>query len=842
MPDVSLNGIEFKIKGSTADASSSVNKLQKALDKLQNIAFDLIAQGIDFTSDAINNLNAAIDKLDISKLKSAARALEKITGAGSGVSVNFDGFADAAKAMENMAQSAQKFQDVFPTKYSLLDPEKQWAADMTKQVEFEDKGLLANLRDTMDFSDIDAAKESISSIRDKLFGVKSAAKEASEETKKVAESVKKVSNSAKKANGPIANFVSSIKRIAFYRILRSIIKSISQAFQEGLKNAYQFSKATGDEGGLAEALDRLATSSLTMKNQLGAAFGGLLTAITPIAIQIIGVVTRIAEAISRLLAILGGQGKYLKAKEFWTEWGDAAEGAGGAAKKALEYLAPFDELNVLPDPKSGGGGGGDNTNWGDMFEYAETGGESFLEGLTNLFQDISDWFQSKDWQDIGRKAWDTLKEIFTDGTAAHEAVSAFMEALGSAFGAITGAAWGFITGVVDDLIAQFKQNLKDYDGDGKLSATDFLKAIFKTGANVTKWVYNTLVKPFIDGFAKALTGQKDFNFTKWATENFLNPLIRAWNTFTQNMINPIITKINEVIKYINKKFETEIPEIPLIGEVEEIEITVPKEKRIIPKGKMTVKEFDDVIPDKKKVTKGYEAEVKTTKDKIPPKEKLIDGFKSKFVGFDDMIPKTQKDIPGFKANVSRFSAKGLSQNDRVLGSYKAVIKYQDDGMKKTQKVLDETARLTSVDSSNLTLDQKTLRSSAMFDHVKLSPAVKDPYYQDTIGLNATANITKVRGQTTIDMYTRNAANGAASANGIVQAVFSPLYAGGIPSSAASSESDGNMTENLLYRAFSRALADSDLGGDIELDGNTLYKAMVNRNRANTRLTGVNAMA
>ena len=56
-----------------------------------------------------------------------------------------------------------------------------------------------------------------------------------------------------------------------------------------------------------------------------------------------------------------------------------------------------------------------------------------------------------------------------------------------------------------------------------------------------------------------------------------------------------------------------------------------------------------------------------------------------------------------------------------------------------------------------------------------------------------------------------------------------------------SDEDG-MNEDVLYRAFSRALADSDLGGDIQLDGNTLYRAMVNRNRQNTRLTGVNAMA
>lgn len=54
--------------------------------------------------------------------------------------------------------------------------------------------------------------------------------------------------------------------------------------------------------------------------------------------------------------------------------------------------------------------------------------------------------------------------------------------------------------------------------------------------------------------------------------------------------------------------------------------------------------------------------------------------------------------------------------------------------------------------------------------------------------------------------------------------------------------DGAGNEDVLYRAFRRALDETDFGGDIELDGQTLYRAMVNRNRQNTRLTGVNAMA
>ena len=54
--------------------------------------------------------------------------------------------------------------------------------------------------------------------------------------------------------------------------------------------------------------------------------------------------------------------------------------------------------------------------------------------------------------------------------------------------------------------------------------------------------------------------------------------------------------------------------------------------------------------------------------------------------------------------------------------------------------------------------------------------------------------------------------------------------------------DGAGNEDALYRAFRRALDETDFGGDVELDGQTLYRAMVNRNRQNTRLTGVNAMA
>ena len=63
-----------------------------------------------------------------------------------------------------------------------------------------------------------------------------------------------------------------------------------------------------------------------------------------------------------------------------------------------------------------------------------------------------------------------------------------------------------------------------------------------------------------------------------------------------------------------------------------------------------------------------------------------------------------------------------------------------------------------------------------------------------------------------------------------------------PATTASPMSSGMADEETMYRAFRRALDETDFGGDIDLDGEALYRAMVRRNNANTRMTGVNAMA
>ena len=162
-----------------------------------------------------------------------------------------------------------------------------------------------------------------------------------------AKGIDEVAKSAKNAESPMSNFIGSLKRIAFYRIVRTIIKEITEAFREGLENAYEWSKAVGGE--LAPALDRIATASQQMKNQLGAALGELLITLEPIIVELIHLITFLAEAFTWLFATLGGRSEYMVANEVATSWKDADK----AAKEYKRTILGFDEINRLNWPGDG---------------------------------------------------------------------------------------------------------------------------------------------------------------------------------------------------------------------------------------------------------------------------------------------------------------------------------------------------------------------------------------------------------------------------------------------------------------------------------------------------------
>jgi len=198
----------------------------------------------------------------------------------------------------------------------------------------------------------------------------------------LSKSLNTLSNSSKSASKGVGSLVSSLQRIAYYRIIRTIIKEIGKAFQEGAQNAYFFSKAIG--GDLAASLDMLSTKSFTMTNQMGAAWATLLQTIQPILLKIIELIRMAAEVITQFFALLGGKRTYLKAIDYSKEWATTTATGAKAAKEWKNQLMGFDEINRLEEPAETSGGGGSGTpGYGQMFEEIPINSK-----LTNLIDMI----------------------------------------------------------------------------------------------------------------------------------------------------------------------------------------------------------------------------------------------------------------------------------------------------------------------------------------------------------------------------------------------------------------------------------------------------------------------
>lgn len=210
----------------------------------------------------------------------------------------------------------------------------------------------------------------------------------------------------------LSNMLNSLKRVAFYRAIRSIIKSFTDAFAVGVENAYWYSKTVGGEiGYVAEAFDRLSSAGFKADNQLGAALASLKAAVVPILIEIIRWVTLAADKLTQLFAILGGHTTYLKAVDYTKEAYENTAAGAAAAKEWKNQLMGFDEINRLEEPSSGGGGGGSTVpDYENMFEQAEV--EDWALRFKAIWDEKIYPTLSKVYNFIKENIWPYIKKLF----------------------------------------------------------------------------------------------------------------------------------------------------------------------------------------------------------------------------------------------------------------------------------------------------------------------------------------------------------------------------------------------------------------------------------------------
>lgn len=417
MADGIIDSISIEIDASPEKAVEKLNNLADAIRNVAKASRAKYGTGLSDLLEALNKSDTSgIEK--VTRLMSELKAVGKVS-LGTSLAKQIKGIADAAndlsddaarkiteltKALERLkgvdlggfsrVMRREKTASEPSTVPSALEPQPAFGGPQMKL------SVVGNTTDDdirkifMSYHEIGAAAEEakgpVTSLISKIHEFGQGAKSAFTEARKAALDMGKTIGS-KSVIGAINGLMRGLGRIATYRAIRSAIKFVTDAMKEGTENAYYFSKAfeTIEDGTMkiSEAYDQIATANFKMTNQLGAAWASLVRAITPIILQIISYVTRLADTMTQVFAVFAGRSTYLKAIDYNKEWGESATKAAKAAKEWKNQLMGFDEINRLEAPADSTRGlTGDNTpDYGQMFEMRE---------IEDRFKKIQDKFET----------------------------------------------------------------------------------------------------------------------------------------------------------------------------------------------------------------------------------------------------------------------------------------------------------------------------------------------------------------------------------------------------------------------------------------------------------------
>lgn len=198
------------------------------------------------------------------------------------------------------------------------------------------------------------------------------------------------------------------------------VSAMNQAEKAELRYYAAMTQVTMVHGNFAETLNQPANMLRILQSQLEQASRALGNIFIPVLTKVLPIAIAVADGLRQIISAIAGLfGVTLNTPDWNASIGNATSGTediadnmGSAAESAKElkrYLAPFDELNVLPDQSTGSGGSGSGaglgTGSGDL--GIDLPGYDFLKNAVTT--QIDEW--KKKLEPLVSFVKDNLKEI-----------------------------------------------------------------------------------------------------------------------------------------------------------------------------------------------------------------------------------------------------------------------------------------------------------------------------------------------------------------------------------------------------------------------------------------------
>lgn len=481
-----------------SDARGAINALSELMDSLRDTSRTLqdtlnatsqgnIASSIAEQAEAAH---AALDGLGLDEFDSQEARLQSAV-------------ASASAAFENQA-----------AKINILAAEIERLEYLQDEIDDDDDAA-------MDRSTIALAKKqlALSQAQQKLasYGVQlevakqklddfyDSQEEANDSVEDMDEPVKKAT---KENNTFLAQLVRSVKNVTFYRIVRGVIKSITNAAKESANAMAIWSEQfdTGATGAIASFNDNIssiASNLLFARNAIMAAVEPIISALTPAFNMLASAIANAFNVLSHFLSALTGRSFYNKAIKNNVNYANSLK-SGSKAQKA--FLAGFDELEVVQSSQGGGAGGTLGVDPSAMWERSEV--EDSMKSLTEPF----------------RAALDRMRAIWDEHS----------EGLKSAAGNL----WQSIGNFAKTVDTSFFEN---FFGEGRIGALLFNDALthLEDTMNDLSIVINNIIAPFASGFIQG--------FSDAATVIY---------KFIREALGPVYDKIQDIFGFIDEHGDT----------------------------------------------------------------------------------------------------------------------------------------------------------------------------------------------------------------------------------------------------------------------------------------------
>ena len=432
--DIEIQGIDFEIKGTLDKGASSLDRFVESLRKIKQSAptrdlkalskgFSDIGKSIGKLSNGsteelhnmIRELRAMprailgistemerLNKVDLSSMfRQTSDGMRMLTETANGLDTSkFLEFAHAVKKLV-IPESGITYRPINAPPGTEVPIEKEIDPEAAKEAEAFFRAL------EKIWNALGKIAHALAAVGKKLASLLwTATKTAGKLSAKIFTApIKSVAEQAKSAIVPVQKFLNSVGRIALYRAIRTMVKDITQAIREGINNLYQYSTLIGTE--FHRSMNTLATDALYLKNSLGAVAGPIINMVAPAIDALTDRIATMLDLLAQLMAKLSGRDVYSRAIKHTTEF---AKATSGAAKELKKFLAPFDELNVMPS--NSGSGSGDAEDYLKMFEEATVGDK--IEELVGDFPErLKRAFLSGNWDGLGQIVGDKINHVFS---------------------------------------------------------------------------------------------------------------------------------------------------------------------------------------------------------------------------------------------------------------------------------------------------------------------------------------------------------------------------------------------------------------------------------------------